>query len=141
MDDHGKTFEWMQFKEGRARFNGGIRGGDERRHETYAVELNGTILYGEIGNAFLPNGNDYNVEVLSFGYGKEENVGNPLPNARGAFNEAELRVVRSLIVQLIQTGSRSEDRPSILVEYPNAHYMGEVLFREGWASVRAGHTG
>ncbi|MEP7187200.1 MAG: hypothetical protein ABI767_15320 [Rhodanobacter sp.] len=136
MGNSEKTFHWVQFKEGKAKFSGGIRGGDERRHETFAVELKNTVLYGEIENVFLPNGNDYNIEVISFGYGMEANVGNPHPNARGAYTFAELQIIKSLIVQLLQAGLHFEDRPSVLTEYPNAHYMGKILFREGWANVR-----
>lgn len=131
-----KTFEWQQFPEGRARFAGGMRGWDERHHDVYAVEYQGRVIYGEIVHAFLPNDNDYNIEVVSFGYGMKDNVGIPEPSSRGAYTEAELRIVRSLIVQLIEAGRHFEDRPSILMEYPNAHFQGQVIFREGWANVR-----
>lgn len=131
-----KTFEWLQFREGRARFAGGIRGWDERGHEVYAVEFQGRIIYGEIVHAFLPNDNDYNIEVVSFGYGMKDNVGIPEPSSRGAYTEAELRIVRSLIVQLIEAGQQFEEKPSILMEYPNAHFQGKIFFREGWANVR-----
>lgn len=136
MTYYEKTFEWQQFPEGRARFAGGIRGWDERGHDVYAVELQGRVVYGEIDNAFLPNHNDYNIEVVSFGYGIEENVGIPEPSSRGAYTEAELQIVRSLIMRLIEAGLKFELRPTILRETSKSHFMGKIVFREGWANVR-----
>lgn len=136
MNIYEKTFEWVQFPEGRARFDGGIRGGDERRHETYALELEGKTQFGEIDSAFVANGNDYNVEVISFGYGMIENVGNPHQNARGTYTEAQLKIVRSLVAQLIRNSLQFEERPSILRETSKSHFLGKILFREGWAYAR-----
>lgn len=137
MGNYEKTFDWMKFKEGKAKFNGGIRGGDERRHETYAVDIDGHTAYGEISKAYLPNHNDYDIEVVSFGYGMEENVGNPHPNARGTYTEADLKVVKSLVEQLVMAGLNFEDRPSALRESAKSHFQGRVVFRKGWANVRA----
>ena len=142
MGNYEKTFDWVQFKEGRAKFNGNVRGWDERGHEAYAVEIGGNIRYGEIDNSFLPNGNDYNIEIVSFGYAMEDSVG--IPNepgeqgllARGAYTQAQLKIVRSLVSQLVSAGLNFEERPSVLRETPTSRFMGEILFREGWANVR-----
>lgn len=131
-----KTFEWQQFPEGRARFASGIRGWDERGHEVYAVEFQGRVIYGEIDSTFLPNHNDYNIEVVSFGYGMKDNVGIPEPSSRGVYTEAELRIIRSLIVQLIQAGQHFEEKPLLLMETKKSRFMGKIIFREGWANVR-----
>ena len=48
MSAHEKTFDWMQFPEGRARFSGEVRGWDELGHETFALELRGKEYFGEI---------------------------------------------------------------------------------------------
>lgn len=135
---HEKIFEWQQFPGGRARFAGGIRGWDERGYDTFAVELEGEVVYGEIAPAFLPNHNDFNVEVVSFGYGMRENVGilnegGPGPYAQGIFPPAYLQRVQSLVVQLVKTGLRFQVRPTILTEFPNAHFQGKVIFPAGWA--------
>lgn len=143
MGNYEKTFDWVQFKEGKARFNSDIRGWDERGHESYAVEIEGKVRYGEISKAYLANDNDYNVEVVSFGYAMEGSVG--IPNepgeqgllARGAYTQAQLKIVQSLVSQLVNAGLKFEDRPSVLRESPKSHFMGKILFREGWASVRA----
>jgi hypothetical protein len=128
------TFDWLQFPEGRARFSGGVRGiMDERRHETFAVEVDGEEYFGEIRRAFLPNHNDYNIEVVSFGYGRDGDIGMPMLGACRVFTTAEIHAVQTLIVRLIAAGTHFSNRPTLLNEYPNAHFMGEVFFRDGWA--------
>lgn len=137
MNVYDQTFDWVQSLEGRARFSGGIRGWDECGHETFAIELEGDVIYGEIARTFLPNQNDFNLQVVSFGYGARENVGipnldGPGPHAQGTFPPEYLRRVQSLVVQLVQAALRFTDRPHILLEYPNAHFQGKVIFPEGW---------
>lgn len=127
------TFDWLQFPEGRARFSGGVRGiMDEQRHETFAVEVSGKEYFGEIQRAFLPNHNDYNIEVVSFGYGRDGDVGMPMLGSCGVFTIAEIHAIQTLIVRLITAGRHFSNRPTLLNEYPNAHFMGEVLFKDGW---------
>jgi len=138
MNRYDQTCEWQQFPEGRARFSGGIRGWDEHGHDTFAVEIDGQVVYGEIEGAFLPNGNDYNVQVVSFGYGVQEavgilNDGSPGRHAQGRFPSEYLVRVQSLIVRLIRAGLSFEERPSALRETPKSRFMGKVVFPNGWA--------
>ncbi|WP_369943673.1 hypothetical protein [Xanthomonas medicagonis] len=134
LHDH-PTFAWLEFPEGRARFSGLVRGVDELGHETFAVEVDGVEFFGEIERAFLPNDNDYNIEVVSFGYGSEKSLGMPMLAGCQVFSQAQINKVQALIVQLILAGAQFSDRPSLLTEYPNAHFMGQVIFRDGWALV------
>lgn len=132
------TFEWQQFPEGRARFSGGMRGWDERGYDTFAVELEGEVVYGDIARAFLPNHHDYNVQVISFGYGMRENVGilndgSPGRHAQGTFSPAYLQRVQALVVQLVRAGLRFEERPAILTDFINGHFQSKVIFPDGWA--------
>ena len=136
MDSHKPPFDWVQFPEGRARFSGGVRGIDEQGHDTIAVEVDGNEYFGEIEPAFLPNNNDYNVEIVSFGYGAKTSFGMPMLAACHVFSAAEINTVQRLIVQLVAAGMKFTDRPNVLMEFPNAHFMGEVLFRDGWALVK-----
>ncbi len=134
MDAYEAPFDWVRFPEGRARFSGGVRGiVDEQRHETFAVEVGSNEYFGEIQRAFLPNDNDYNIEVVSFGYDDDGNVGMPMLGACRIFTAAEIGAIEALIVQLVAAGTRFPDRPALLKEYPNAHFMGKVVFRDGWA--------
>ena len=132
------NFEWQQFPEGRAQFSGGMRGWDERGYDTFAVELDGEVVYGEIARTFLPNDHDYNVQVVSFGYGMRESVGilndgSPGRHAQGIFSAAHLERVQSLVVQLIRAGLHFQERPAVLTDFVNGHFQGKVIFPAGWA--------
>lgn len=61
------------------------------------------------------------------------NEGGPGPYAQGIFPPAYLQRVQSLVVQLVKTGLRFQVRPTILTEFPNAHFQGKVIFPAGWA--------
>jgi hypothetical protein len=138
MSLYDDTFEWQQFPEGRARFSGSIRGDDERGHDTFAIEIDGSVTYGEIDSVFLPNDNDFNVRVVTYGYGMRENVGilnngNSGPHAQGVFPPAHLQRVQVLVTRLIRAGLQFEDRPVFLDEFPGSHFQGKVIFPAGWA--------
>jgi hypothetical protein len=136
MGVYENTFKWVQFPEGRARFSGGVRGiMDEKGHETFAVEVDGVEWFGEIDQKFLPNNNDFNVEVISFGYPTDGYIGMPMLGTCQIFTPAQIEMIQKLIMQLVDAGTRFEDKPSMLHEYPNARFMGEVFFRDGWALV------
>lgn len=100
MDYPEKTFEWQQFPEGKVQFLGGIRGWDKRGYCTFAVELEGEVVYGEIARVFLPDQNGY-TSKWCLGYGMRENVGilnedGTLSNAKGIFSSAYVQRVQSL---------------------------------------------
>ncbi|CUJ38200.1 hypothetical protein [Achromobacter sp. 2789STDY5608621] len=139
MDIYERTFDWVPAAEGRARFAGGIRGWDERGHDTYAVEVDGKVMYGEIARTFLPNQNDFNIQIVSFGYGVREHVGMPRPaghdsHARGVSDGETLQRVQSVLARLILAGLCFEDRPRVLLEYPHARFQGRLIFAEGSAA-------
>jgi hypothetical protein len=136
-----KTFDWMQFPEGRARFSGEVRGWDELGHETFALELRGNEYFGEIKNSFLDNHNDYNIVIDAFGYVFEIEVGMPGAEAREVFTREEEAIARSLVVQLIQAGLELEDPPSALNQMETSHFMGKVIFHGGWIHVRSDSVG
>ena len=68
-------FDWHEFSEGRARFIGGVRGPDELGHDGFVIEAVGfPAMYGEIIRRFAANKNEYDLEILAFGWpGKERN--------------------------------------------------------------------
>lgn len=130
-------FDWVQFPEGRARFGGGIRGiVDEQGHHTFAVEIDGKEYFGEIQRVFLPNGNDYNIEIVSFGYGAKNYIGMEMIGTCQVFTIDEIGIIEALIVQLVAAGKHFPDPPNFLDEYADVHFMGEVIFRDGWALAR-----
>ena len=132
MGAYDETFEWVDLPEGRARFSGGGRAWDEKVHDIFGVDVEGREYFGEIRPAFLPNNNDYNIEVLSFGYGSNTSVGMPMLESCQTFTMAQATIVEALVTQLIDAGTRFVDRPPVLAEFPHAHFMGKVIFRDGW---------
>ncbi|AKP92235.1 hypothetical protein [Achromobacter ruhlandii] len=116
MDIYERPFDWVPAAEGRVRFAGSIRGWDERGHDTYAVDVDGKVMYGEIARTFLPNQNDFNFQIVSFGYGVREHVGMPWPadhdsHARDISDAETPQRVQSRLARLIRAGLHFEDRP------------------------------
>ena len=132
-----KTFDWMQFPEGRARFSGEVRGWDELGHETFALELRGNEYFGEIKNSFLDNHNDYNIVIDAFGYVFEIEVGMPGAEAREVFTREEEAIARSLVVQLIQAGLEFDDPPTILDQTEASRFIGGITFLDRWMLVES----
>lgn len=103
----------------------------------FAVKLNNSTYYGEINYAPLAGGDDFNVEILSFGWSeKEDAYREPIIGRCSAFTEHELRTVQELVLQAVQVWRSLEKRPFFLTESPTSHFMGEVIFRDGWALIK-----
>lgn len=131
--------DWVDFKEGRARFSGGIRGWDEVGHQTFGVEMDGRELYGEVRTAFLPDGYNFNIEVVSFGYFSKDDVGMPrLGQSSTSLSSVAAKKARSLIVQLVTYTSelgKSEERPIVMLITDKAQFMGTVFFSNNWVFI------
>ncbi len=117
--------------EGTIAFGGPVRGSDELGHDSFRVQLlNRPVLYGEWRPIFKENGNDFNVEVVSFGYGSESNLGNPHPQARNRFSAAEQqsieRLFRSLVANLPARHGISPFSST------KGRFLGGVSFAQGW---------
>jgi len=137
MGDYSKTFEWIEFPQGRVRYAGGKRGRDEPPIETFAVEIHGWVYYGQVLTVFLSAQNNYNLEVVSFGWLKHDWLGvEPDPEYCASFTLNELSEVQSLVCHAVSTWRNLEDRPAILYESAQTHFMGEISFRDGWALVK-----
>jgi len=68
----------VQTGDGKIRFGGFERGPDELPRDTFAVQLPGRILmYGEWAQKFASNGNDFDVEIISFGFPPLYSVAGP----------------------------------------------------------------
>lgn len=61
-----KTFDWVQFPEGLARFSGTFRCWDEQGRKTFALLIRGNEYFGEIKRAYLENHNDYSLVIDAF---------------------------------------------------------------------------
>lgn len=128
-------FDWVQFPEGRARFAGIKRGRDEQGHVTFSLELGDALHFGEIDQVFLPDLHNFNIEVISFGYPRAEVVG--MSGAAAVFSPEQISVAMQLIGRLIKSGLDLDRPPNILTQTAKSKFLGELLFREGWALVRS----
>ena len=104
-------------------------------HEAFAVEVGGREYYGEIDQIFLENRNDYNVEIISFGWRGEGWVGMPMPGMCATFTMNDIKIAQSIIVQLINAVSRFDKKPSVMRQTDKSHFMGKIAFRDGWALI------
>lgn len=129
------SFDWQDLPSGRARFAGLVRGADQTGHDAFAVWMDGQALFGEIQRAFLPDGNDFNIEVVAFGYRLDRNLGMPMLGIAHVFAASEVERLQQVIRELVAAGAAWERRPRLLVDYPGARFQGQVLFKEGWILV------
>ena len=140
MSNYSQTFNWVQFPEGRARFEGLCRCWDEQGRETFALELRGNEYFGEIKRSYLDNENDYNIEIHSFGYGRGEDVGMPGIadvdrlgiGVREVFTPQEENMARTLVIQLVHAGLKYDLPPSPLKQNDASHFMGNIAFHDDW---------
>lgn len=133
-NSYQEAFEWIEFPQGRVRYAGGSKGRDEPPIETFAIELHGQVRYGEIKKSFLSNRHDYNLEVVSFGWSKQEWYGSvPVPGQCSVLFANDLETVQALLCEAVQVWRTFSTRPFFLTEYPDSHFRGDVLFRDGWA--------
>ncbi len=137
MGDYSKTFEWIDFPQGRVRYAGGRRGRDEPPIETFAVEIDARVYYGEIREVFPPEQNHYSLEVVSFGWLQHDWSGvEPHPEYCASFTLNVLSDVQSLLCKVVPIWRSLEDRPAILYESFQTRFTGDIFFRDGWALVR-----
>jgi len=144
MNEYADGYHWVQFPQGRARFAGGVRGWDELGHEVFALELCGNEYFGEIKRSYLDNHNDYNIVIDAFGYGRGQDVGMGMPGGTGVrdvFTPEEETSARALVVQLVQAGLTFEDPPFVLDQTDISHFMGKIIFQDGWMLVGSDRAG
>lgn len=129
------TFGWKTLPSGRARFSGSIRGWDETGHDTFAVDVDGVELFGELRQSYLPDRHNFGVLVVSFGYRESGSVGVPVgPDSQTvqSLDEATAAQVARVIVELVDVGLSMEKPPTFLKQYPNSRFLGGVSFADQW---------
>jgi hypothetical protein len=102
------------------------------------VEFHKQVYYGEIKSKFSPSGNNYNLEIVSFGWPKDGWFGiEPDPKICATFLLKDLEIVQIILCQSVRIWYDLEkrERPSFLNESSQSRFMGEVLFSNGWALV------
>ncbi|GLQ99386.1 hypothetical protein [Dyella mobilis] len=127
-------FDWVDFEDGRARFSGGIRGWDELGHETFCVELNGDPRYGEAVTVFEQEGDNFGLEIISFGYHSTGYVGMPA-STRAPFSAVDIEKIKSMVTRLADIVSQCDHPPFVLSRGITSRYTGKVVFQDGWINA------
>ena len=123
-------FSTLDFAHGKIAFQGTVRCDDEGVAE-FRVELPGRKpMYGEWRPKFAEDGNDFDVEITTFGYGSKHNVRNPHPDARVRFTAQEQVAVQQLIRALFADESRRAEIS--LFKAKGARFLGGVSFLPSW---------
>ncbi len=122
----------LDFPNGRIAFIGTVRCDDVGVKE-FRVELpNRAPMYGAWRACFAENGNDFNIEIVTFGYGDKLNVGNPHPKARVRFTVEETTIVEELVHELFANRNLTAGLSPFSMKL--ARFLGGVKFLPRWIS-------
>ena len=123
-------FAIVQAGDGKIRFGGFERGPDGVPRDTFAVQLPGRLLmYGEWAQKFAPNGNDFDVEIISFGFPPLYSVSGP--EGLEVFSKIERESVQNLIAALFSNASATGPLPGFRPER-KGRFLGRVNYHPGW---------
>ena len=127
-------FDWIEGNGIRGRYAAGTRGWDERGYDTFEIEIGGKSFFGQIASAFLENGNDFNVEIVSFGFRRQMHVGGSLDyESEWSFQSAQN--IFNFVVLMIKKFLEFKKRPIPLKETGKSIFMGDIIFRAGWILI------
>lgn len=120
---------------GRAGFESMIRCWDESPQHAFSVELTGQpTLYGIWRPKWAPDKNDFDVEVLSFGWADQNNAGNPNPVTRRKLSTEQAANVKELIIALVEdVDARKKIMP---FSSKTARFLGRIEFKENWVLIK-----
>jgi hypothetical protein len=121
----------INFQNATARLVGLVRGGDEAGHYVFELHLPPfPILYGEYRPRWADNQNDFDVDIVSFGFRSKDNVGNPNAGARQRFASEQRAVLETLITALFARPEARKGKPPFAAA--EDHFLGHVRFVSGW---------
>jgi hypothetical protein len=121
----------LNFPTGKIGFASTVRGWDEEPRDAFRVELpDRPTMFGEWRAKFADNGNDFNVEIVSFGYLRESHLGSAHLLHRKEFFAPERDVVERLIRALF--ADESPKTGAALFATKKARFLGAVNFMPGW---------
>jgi hypothetical protein len=144
MDKFKERYELLSLPEGQIAFYGNVQVGD-RGVDEFFIKLNAKKpLFGEWEHFYHKDkidkyANDFDVKVISFGYGSPTNVGNPQPGARSEFSIQEKEKIGGLIIKLFERELlklKSGNRDSCIFRGLNPSYLGNVIFEDDWIRTR-----
>jgi hypothetical protein len=130
-----ESFAIVTFDTGRAAFALSGRAWDEVGHDMFAIQLhNRPVLYGEWREKWAANRNDFEVEIMSFGYRDAFRAGSPNLSDRNIFTSRERTILEDLIRRLFLSSSATKNVPSFTST--KGRFLGGVHFSDGWILAR-----
>jgi hypothetical protein len=121
----------INFPNGAAGFASSFRGVDDRGHYAFELRLASyPSLYGEYRPKWAENGNDYDVEIVSFGFASPNNLGNPSAGARLRFSSQQRKITEGLIVALVSNPEARKGTAPFTSK--KSHFRGHIHFLPGW---------
>jgi len=120
---------------GSASFESVIRSWDESPRDAFSAKLVGEpILYGIWQPRFDANENDFNVEILGFGWNSKNSVGHPSPLTRTKLSSAQATDIKGMIIALFNDA----DARRRIVPFSTriSRFLGGIDFKKGWILVK-----
>lgn len=140
--DYSKTFDWIEFPEGRVRYVGQKRGREEPPIDVFSVNIQGWTYFGEIRRSYLADRNHYDLEVASFGWLHDDWFGTePDPAYCASFSVEQLAGVQRAVVQAVAVWYAMNKRPALLYTSEKSCFTGDIRFLGGWALVKDDENG
>lgn len=123
-------FRVVEAAAGKVRFGGVERGTDEIPREVFAAQLTGRpVMYGEWRQKFAANGNDFNVEIVSFGYPPLYSVAGEA--GKESFTGTEMAAIEELVAALFASAD-AKNQLAAFSPHRRGAFLGSIRFVPGW---------
>jgi hypothetical protein len=120
-----------RFANARVIAGGATSGADDRHHDLFRIEGNGTPpIYGEYIYQFLENKYDFNIEIDLFGYSDYRFLGSSHSKWRQSFSAEEAATAESLIRSFFLSDPEIYRR-----RFLRARFAGGISFRSNWITL------
>jgi hypothetical protein len=127
-------FPTVTVGDAKIRFAAVGRTADERNHEIYETKLpDRPLLYGEWRARYARNGNDFDIEILDFGFIDPHDFGIPSPLRRLRLDRRERSAVQELVLALFANEeARNRGWP---FSSSKGRFLGQIFFASNWILV------
>jgi hypothetical protein len=123
------------FESATIKWDGSIRGPEERPIELFLVETAKGRFWFEVSYDFVENGNDFRVTVRNFGLPDRTAAGSTTPLIRRHFSRAEAQVAQTRLEALFLGPHDSPCLPFVPFRRGRSKCLG-VNFPNGWIAVK-----
>jgi hypothetical protein len=131
----GSYYPSVNVGSGRIRLAGTDRGADELPRQAFLLQLpKQPVLLGEWRQRWAENGDDFDVEIVSFGHFPSEGLG--LPTGRLEFTSEERVLAEDLVHSLFSNPLARQKHSAFRPERKGA-FLGKVHFLAGWITERS----